>query len=344
MFLFLRKSDLFLRINQIIKSFSFSHVFTLMERRKAIDIFNYQALSEPLPMLFIDKYPENNLYGMSYVLGEYIDSKENHVKNLDSYIEHGLFFGNYVNRFSYLYKSRNIITFGDYRKEILLQDENINERGKSILPIGPYILYAQSILPKDKITRVKRSLGKTLLVFPTHSIANVTTDFDNDEFVQEIESIRRKNNFDTVIISLYWKDIIDKPELCEEYIKFGYKITCSGHKHDIYFLNRQRSIIELSDMTMSNEVGTHVGYCVSLGKPHYVYSQDVSYKEGLENVLKAEKTSLEDYKSQQDAKDIVKKAFSIYSEFITDEQRKVISYYWGSLTAIPRSILIDKIS
>ncbi|RGZ30770.1 hypothetical protein DW991_22365, partial [Bacteroides thetaiotaomicron] len=226
--------------------------------------------------------------------------------------------------------------------------------------IGPYIAYARPLLDSnelkslkktlgktllvfpshsiDKMTTqfdntdftLKKTLGKTLLVFPSHSIDKMTTQFDNTDFTKEILRIKKNNDFKTVIISMYWKDICEKAELCRAYEDLGFKIVCSGHKNDINFLSRQKSIIELSDITMSNEVGTHIGYCIFLEKPHYLYSQEISYKESLAEVIKAENINNDLMQSQLKDKFIVGKAFSSYSEEINEEQKKIVDYYWGT--------------
>ena len=104
-------------------------------------------------------------------------------------------------------------------------------------------------------------LGRTLLVFPSHGIIGVTATFNNDEFIEEIERVRK--DFDTVLISLYWTVVLN-PDLVASYEALGYKIVTSGHRFDLNFLSRQRSFIELADYTMSNNLGTHVGYCIHL--------------------------------------------------------------------------------
>ena len=54
----------------------------------------------------------------------------------------------------------------------------------------------------------------------------------------------------------------------KNYEKAGFKIVCSGYRDDIFFLGRLRSLIAISDLTVSNAIGTHVPYCLTLEKPH----------------------------------------------------------------------------
>ena len=86
------------------------------------------------------------------------------------------------------------------------------------------------------------------------------------KLIKQIKNLVNSHNIKTVLICLYWKDI--KMGIHKNYEKAGFKIVCSGYRDDIFFLARLRSLIEISDLTASNSVGTHVPYCLTLEKPH----------------------------------------------------------------------------
>ena len=52
-------------------------------------------------------------------------------------------------------------------------------------------------------------------------------------------------------------------------------VVTAGYIMDPLFLSRLKSIIQLSDLTMSNNVGTHLGYCIYLNKPHWIVRQKI---------------------------------------------------------------------
>ena len=85
-------------------------------------------------------------------------------------------------------------------------------------------------------------------------------------------------------------------------------------------------------MTMSNEVGTHVGYCVYLKKPHYIFRQElkktgVSQKEmQREDVLYQEG----EYEQRIKEKDEVADYFKDYKATISKEQHEIVDKYWGT--------------
>jgi hypothetical protein len=129
----------------------------------------------------------------------------------------------------------------------------------------------------------------------------------------------RKYEYDTVRACLYWKNI----DLAREYQKFGIEVVTAGHAFDPLFLPRLRSLIELSDLTVSNCVGTHLGYSVSLGKPHLLVNQDI---ERVDSKNEYYKGFVEDYLKEIEK---LNSAFGKYSESVTIDQRKILSYYAG---------------
>ena len=95
---------------------------------------------------------------------------------------------------------------------------------------------------------------------------------------------------------------------------------------------KQKALISLADLTISNSLGTHLGYCVYLGKPHILLRQDFCY-------VGDEKSLAEDFGSSnrsenwkndfEKEKEIFQKIFNINESTITEEQYKLCNYYWG---------------
>lgn len=242
----------------LIKIKSFPHrqrVTVECNKRKNMGLFEYEKLSKNIETTFFHPN-EMQHYGFNHVLCKYIGVSriKSHITN-----EHGFIFSEYVA--DYHHDNDVVLTFSDYR-EVQLK-KRYSDR-LSVIKIGPYIHYADSLLSPEEKIDIKKELGKTLLVFPFHSIDGVLSSFDTDEFIERIEKYRLKNNVQSVIVCLYWKDIQIGRTQC--YISKGYKITTAGHINDIYFLNRLRSIIELADLVFSNELGTYIGYCLYLNK------------------------------------------------------------------------------
>ena len=194
---------------------------------------------------------------------------------------------------------------------------------KELVAIGPYINYTSTLLSDETIQQLKEQMGKTLLVFPSHSIDSEAASYNIESFINELENIR--NGYDTILVCLFWVDALNNT-LVEKYNKMNYRLCTAGHLHDTNFLSRLRSIIELSDFTVSNNVGTHVGYCISLGKPHYIFRNNVSRVLKHKKEYFSEESRMPTFNTETKE---VYEAFSSLSNIISNQQYKVVDKYWG---------------
>lgn len=288
-----------------------------VKRRSRISIFDYTELTKPIPFYPIESIKDSNFYGHFHSLKIYSNTRK-----IDHSIEHGLYLGNYVPKAAFFKTTESIITLSENRKRHLL-DSGVR---KPIFPIGPYIHYAESILEEKERRKLKEKLGKTLLVFPSHSIENFNVRVDIEDFISEISRVSK--NYQTVMVCLFYKDILDERHL-DAYLKYGYKIVSAGHRYDLNFISRLKSIIMLSDFTISNNAGTHVGYCIYLNKPHYIFNQDINYidDKGSEPINYRNTDQL---MSLEDEKEEIINAFSKLSTEISEVQKNVVDKFWGT--------------
>lgn len=291
-------------------------------KRKKESIFNFHELAKNMPKSWLD-HPvmENNYYGLVYVLKKKAKLKKT---NPRVYFEHGIVFGSFTYDILKDTFCEKLLTFGSYRElQIKKKHEYLT------ISIGPYIEYAEFLLNEVEINNIKNQLGKVLLVFPSHSIDSTLAEFDEDFLIDEIS--KYACDFDTVLVCLYWKDI--QLGRFEKYENAGYKITTAGHINDIYFLSRLKSIIEVSDFTMSNSIGTHIGYAVHMNKPHMIINQKVTSAPGkvARSFERGKKLRSElDYFSLDEIKLELMKAFSHYNKKITEEQYGLVRGIWGT--------------
>lgn len=290
------------------------------ERRKSMSIFDFQALSEAIPYSPEERVIDNNLYGYAHHIKKFAGI----TNDLNGYVEHGLFWGGMVHQDERNWHFERIITMSSRRK----RDIEKKLPQKTGIPLGPYIHYAESIFADEQHKALKKELGRVLLVFPSHSVKNVDAKYDLQQFVKAIEE--RKKDYDTVLISLYFIDA-QNADLVKTYTGQGYRIVTSGYKFDNNFVARQRALIQLADMTMSNEVGTHIGYCLYLNKPHYVYRQQIKLVAISEFEQKRIETvsEPENYRMEREQKEEFKEIFGSFAEEISAEQRLKCADFWG---------------
>ena len=227
------------------------------KRDNVIDIYNINKRN----LLFSDNKAANGVYGHSHVLLDYIG--ENADKScLTCPIEHGLTIANkFLTATEHTNASNYIITNSLYNK---MKINAISK--KKVIVIGPYIAYANLICSFDELMECKKKNGRTLLVFPSHGIQGFEPKFDILRFINEIEKVRK--DFKTVIVCMYFHDVLcnyHKP-----YEKRGYKVACAGNGQNTHFLEKLKTIIQLSDAVIANSYTTGLQYAIYMKKPVYV--------------------------------------------------------------------------
>lgn len=239
--------------------------------------------------------------------------------NMQYYIEHGVVFNDSIGSVKGLPKRiKQIYTFSQKRATIL----QTYYPYKKITALGPYIQNVPFFKRKSELDELKRMNGKTLVVFPVHSIPTNEAKFDENAFLEEIEKVAK--SFNKIYICLHYLDIQKSKDLL--YRSKGFDIICAGHKYDIHFINRLKDIIYLSDLTMSNSLGTHLGYSICLHRPHYYYHQNIEIKNGEneDNNQYEAKEAIAKEKIQHEAS----RLFTINHE-ITSLHYSFVFTYWG---------------
>ena len=284
------------------------------QRLKVTDIKNLSR-HIPLPIYFFitpELHKSNDWYGNATILKDYSGVDSNYA--IKSAVEHGSSPSGIIfeqDRFS---KFPAIITYSKERAHFLSE-----ATGKKVFSIGPYIYYAQDLLNDSEYETEKKRLGKNLLVFTAHSSVDVKSDYNINNYCKEVVKVSKK--FDTVRVCLYWRDIsygVDKI-----YRKYGFECVTAGDIFDPLFLPRLKTIIKCSTSTMSNSISTHIGYCVLLNKPHYYFDQKIHFS-GNTQIIQ-DSVDLKDTQATL----AIKKLFGKYSDYVTDDQRKIIAPIWG---------------
>ena len=284
------------------------------------DYFHYEELTKK-------EFPAPTSFASVTIYGNYkavAQLKKSAFNFITEYLEHGCSFSSDINSIELLgYANRpfirKIYTFSNNRKATIEKYLKSKKLKREVIPIGPYIKGVKFFKTENELLKLKEKYGRILLVFPSHSIETVKSEYDHDEFAKEI--LRVSSDFDSVFICLYWKDI----QLRSFYLDKSPKlhIVTAGHRSDPKFLSRLKDLISLSSHTMSNNIGTHIGYSVCMEKPHYLYTQKSDYI-NTENSSKVNVDS-----SYYDIKEVFCSQFGTYESEITSAQLKLVKKYWG---------------
>lgn len=238
------------------------------------EITGFDTISNPYSLLEIKHHFESGVVSHSkdknfgnvmiygYWKSLFPDAEDSDVPGLPA-IEHGLILADDVFDDVTLTGRCTAVTFGKYRQSVIREKAHI-----PAFSVGPYIQYAKPFYNLEQFIAVKERLGKTLLVFPSHSTDRSEVTRDAERQIREIEI--NADGFDSVLISTFWWDLDDP--ILKVFESRGYKVVCAGFRDDPSFISRQRTIIELSDAVLSDGIGTHVGFSRVFNKPISFFS------------------------------------------------------------------------
>lgn len=277
-----------------------------LSRRKNLSIFDVDELTRDMDLV-TREYGYNAFYGLNIIINKAIGSRGRVIGS----IEHGV---SYTGQIDNMTRRADIIyVMSAERKRFI---ESALWGVEKCIAVGPYIKYADAILSEEELSVKRKQFGKTLLVLPAHSTHSVNCQFDIMAFIEEIERVRRCHNYDMVLVCMYWKDYLNG--MAKLFENKNWLLCCAGHIYDSKFLDRLRTIIELSDLAMSNTFGTNIGYCVTLGKPYYLFNQEIEYGQ-------------EDFHNNY-YNEILRAAiqcFGEYKEYISEADKAFVERYWG---------------
>ena len=158
--------------------------------------------------------------------------------------------------------------------------------------LGPYIRYARPYYSAKQFEAKKKELGKTLLVFPSHTFeldkdGSISSDMFNTVYEKYAHS------YDTVMVCIYWNDIDDP--LWEKYARKGAVLVSAGFRGDSHFIERLKTIIMLSDTVIGDDLGTNIGYCLAM-KKKFILAKTIFRKN--EKIEKYSKQFVEAFSSE----------------------------------------------
>ncbi len=294
------------------------------KKTKYLEVTDIFTLIENMNYLRRDEFLED-IYSIRYTLNQYanmpvdypIRGSIEHAPQLSKLLEGG---------FS-IHNSLPSIVCSKFRADLIKSAEG----NHGAYAIGPYIAYANHAYSDKKIFEEKKRLGKSLLVFPAHSIQGLDANYNFGDFIKEIKLIGE--DFDSIRICLFWKDILEGKY--KYYLDDEFELVTAGNIYDPLFMPRLKTIIESSTVTMSNRLGTHVGYCVFMDKPHYICSSDVKLEKSKTDGEKIsnhqyhfDRLFKESLDNDDNITDLIQE-FSIYRENISRKQYEFVNYYWG---------------
>lgn len=306
-------------------SVSYKKILKLSDKRLKLDLFDYEQIAKPLKKYRTNEiWYYNEVYGLSHIFKKYTGYKDSY--KLKFIAMHGVKHKNYNGpgySWEFTQNAPLIFATSNFAKENI---ERFVEKTVKVISGSVQILYTDKYYNNEQFDERKAMLGKNLLVFPAHSMTTKVSLYNISSFINEIKKVKKKYDFDSVTICLFWRDI--KRSIDKQYLGHGFNITCAGHTKDCNFFPRLRTIIELSDVTMANSDTSAMWYSLSLGKPFFLcHDNSLTYK-NFNYIGDPEFDAgwYERHKENESVSEIYD-TFAEYTDYITEKQKILIDKY-----------------
>ncbi|MEW5976527.1 MAG: FkbM family methyltransferase [Acidobacteriota bacterium] len=271
-------------------------------------------LASDRPLTTVEIHKPNDFYGHATIIKKYCGVPLDY--QIKAAIEHGMYLPGRVWSTDLASSLPSVFTISSARFPTLREHSR-----KHLFALGPILAYASHDLSAQQLVEESNRLGKCLLVFPAHSTHHVDTDFDIHRYCAALEQMGK--GFDVIRVCLYWKDILRG--LAQPYLQHGFQCVTAGHMFDPLFLPRLKRFIELSSVTTSNQVGTHIGYCIWMKKPHFLTPFNLRRSANDSRML----AECIDPANAPQALTEISAAFVEPQGEITPKQKSLVARYWG---------------
>lgn len=287
----------------------FAFIDSINEPEKLLDEINKINLYNKQMIQYKCVNKESLFYGHSSALLDYAGFVKNTKPVYMPAIEHGINFSEDFLPKTLVDISPSFIFQGKYKNSLVREMTAV----KPIYNIGPYILYAKDYYSEERIKEIHQKNGRTVVYFLFHTFENNN---QMRSFKKNIELFKKQygSAFDKLIICVYWLDL--SLELLEVAQKENVTIVSAGARFDVEFIKRLRTIINLADMVIGDDIGSYIGYAIALGK-EIGFIQTVSHDSFISNPNQIYKRN----------RSMIISAIQTKS----DELYKIYNKFWGSI-------------
>ncbi len=266
--------------------------------------------------------PVNDWYGHASTLKKFLGLPQNY--QFKFIIEHGTYFSDQVADVELEVDLPSFLTYSPYRAKVLKRVK------KYTFAIGPFIHYANHYLSEEELRKEKKRLGKTVLFFPFHSLANLDNEYDMGLSLKKITAIAK--GYQTIRVCIYWKDVLLGKH--KYYQSKGLTCVTAGHILDPFFLSRLKSIIANSDLTIANDASTPLSYSIYMNKPQIIFLErpKMGKNKYFDKIMK-------EYWSSKPYNQIVDE-FSKIQFLINAKKRRLANNYCGTSKVLTKDKLL----
>lgn len=288
-------------------SLSQEHVTVLAQRFEA-EQSDLDALCAVRPLCTPEIWVHNDYYGTAAMLKLYAGVAPE--SSLRAVVPHGVVFND-----DYLAEAEresmlpSVLAFPPYRQELY------RKACMLVVPSASPFVYA------DRLLSIECDRRGTIF-FPAHSLPGIAVEMDLEALAEAL--LELPSHMKPVSVMVYWHDYLLGKH--QPFVRRGLRVVSAGNINDPDFLLRQVYLLKRHRYALSNEVGSHVFYCVQAGCVFSIIGQPCTYTGDDEDMqLKAPALSA----GRRQATEDVRRLFSAGVTNVTPEQRAAVDYYLG---------------
>ncbi len=158
--------------------------------------------------------------------------------------------------------------------EILLLNNQVRKNRalqlnkKNVFNLGAlFVLYQQMKgIQQDKD-------AKGTVCFPAHSIMTVSTEFDWDNYAQQLSQLPEE--YQPIAACIYWKDVLKGRHKFFE--KYNIPTYTNGHPGDNNYAHNFYQLVKQFKYTTSNCLGSYCSYALEMNIPFFLYGEKSSF-------------------------------------------------------------------
>jgi len=249
---------------------------------------------------------DNSMWGVDKIFPE--------AKNSENHFEHGIFFGDFIQDIQRSKHIKKIYTMSPFREKI------INDRiGKECVVVGSFINHVNKYGFEEKINE------DSVLFFPAHT----TLTLRSDENFKKIKSfISNKHPLSKIYISLFYLDFLS--EKVKKEVELNGMIPFSfGSRYDPMFLARFKGFVSQFKNVYTNDIGTHVGYCLALEKKIRYVDIENKMLIASNNRFNKELSGYKNFELVEKQKHEVKRILNFDKDTIHLSDESILNEYFG---------------
>ena len=276
-------------------------------RRNIPSIFNYWEFLNRRLYNHTDYMCSNEFYGLEYILARYSGYK----KKIRCATEHSVALGDYRNEFETVENSSPVLLTTSKSRAKFLEDVT----DKIIIPVSVWTAYAKNNYSEFELDAIKESLGKTLVIFPQHSVYHCKYISDTEGFIRYVNKIKKRFDYDSVLACVYYWDI--EHGLHTRYEQAGFTVVTAGRQENFDFLDNLVTILSFADAVISQGYSSAVLYAGYYGIPiNIVYEEIKTFGD--------EESDIKNQHGLGIAEKEVVDSFLDFSEVYSEKQRELI--------------------